>query len=134
MRAVPFSLILGLSIFSALFSGCPRNQRGSVESCTPGEGLVIGCDGTQGGLTCTGDPTLTVCDASITAVPENCTRSGSYLAYSDDDGTGLCPLLTTVCPTSGRISINPDPYGRASTTWSCNYVIDRATVRTDAGP
>lgn len=128
MRSVPFSLILALSIFSVLLSGCPRSQRGSVETCTPGESLLIGCDGTQSGPTCTGDPTLTICDASIVAVPENCTRSGSYLAYSDDEGSGLCPLLTTVCPTSGRISINPDPFGRSSTSWSCAYVVDHGTV------
>lgn len=126
MRSVPFALVLSLVALAGLASGC-RNQRGSVEDCTPGEALLIGCDDTIG-VSCSGDPTLTICDASVIAVPENCTRSTSYLAYDDDGGTGFCPLVSLTCPASGRISINPDPYGRSSTTWSCAYAVRRSGV------
>lgn len=127
MRSVHFGLVLSLALLGALASGC-RNQRGSIASCTPGESLVIGCDDTVG-VTCSGDPTLTICDGAIISVPENCTRGGSgFLAFSDDEGSGFCPLLTTICPSSGSIAINPDPFGRSSTTWSCTYAVIRGGV------
>ena len=129
MRAVPFALIASMILLGAFATGC-RNQRGSIASCTPGESLLIACDDSTG-VRCTGDPTLTICDGSVIAVPDNCSRSGSgFLAFDDDGGSGLCPRATLTCPASGSIAINPDPFGRSSTTWSCEY----AVVRSGIGP
>lgn len=122
-----FSL-LGLLLLSLGAAGC-RNQVGSVETCTPGDLLDIGCEGSVG-LRCTGDPTLTICDASLTSVPENCGRTAAgYLAFDDDGGDGLCPLVRGVtCPASGRISINPNPFSAGSVSWSCSYSVQRSAL------
>ena len=130
MRSLPLSLVFVVVVLGALASGC-RNQRGSVASCTPGESLLIACDDAIG-VTCTGDPTLTICDASIISVPENCRSGGSgYLAFNDDSGRSgatLCPRVNAICPSSGSVSINPDPYRSGSTSWSCDYAIVRGGV------
>lgn len=94
----------------------------SIETCTPGEALMIGCNGTVG-PTCTGDPTLTVCDASLVPAAESCARDGAgFLAFNDDSG-GLCPSVAVTCPASGRIAVDANPFGSGSTSWSCPYVV-----------
>lgn len=102
-------------------AGC-RNQGGSVELCSPGAVLTIGCNGTVG-RPCQGDPTLTVCDAAVEPDAERCTTSSpGFIARDDDGGGGRCPLLTSVtCPASGRIAVNPNPFSSGSVGWGCDY-------------
>lgn len=99
----------------------------SIVDCTPGEALMVGCNGSVGPM-CTGDPTLTVCDASLVADAESCARDGAgFLAYNDDSG-GLCPSVAVMCPASGRIAIDANPFSAGSTSWSCAFAVVRAGV------
>lgn len=117
------SLSLLLAAFSLLaVAGC-RGRTGSTAACTPGEVVDIGCTSTLGTV-CSGDPTLTICDASVTSDPESCSRSGTNLGYDDDGGGGRCPYVTVTCPASGSITINPNPFG-SSISWSCSYALNR---------
>lgn len=120
---------LFLLAIASLAAGC-RNRSSSIERCTPGEVLTIGCNGTVG-LPCQGDPTLTVCDAGDTFDAEQCTSSSpGFLVRDDDGGGGRCPLIAAVtCPASGRIAVNPNPFSGAGGNWGCDY-----EVRVVSGP
>lgn len=118
MNAVPgrmrillsLSVLLGLSV---LGTGCNRSS--GYELCTPGDTILIGCTANVGAR-CTGDPTLAVCEDSV--APESCessTPTPPRLGYVDDVD-GLCPELRVVCPASGRVSVNPEPFGGRSYT------------------
>jgi hypothetical protein len=90
-------------------------------SCTPGAMLAAGCDGTVGSL-CRGDPTIRVCEGSLT--PAACI-AGMALVQDDDGGaTGLCPLGRFTCPPSGRITVVPQGFGmRPPADWDCLWDI-----------
>lgn len=93
---------------------------GREASCDPGELISIGCSDAIG-CECRGDPTLTVCDATLE--PESCVNgSPAMIAFNDDGGDGLCPQLSVTCPPSGRIVINPQPYG--SGTYECDFSVE----------
>jgi hypothetical protein len=120
----PMRALASLSLLAALIgiAGCRRDN--SYELCTPGNSYLIGCSAMVG-LECTGDPTLTVCTDDIT--PSQCVEeSPARIAYDDDTGSGLCPEAIFVCPPSGRVSVNADPY-RDGNTIRCVYdLIDRS--------
>ena len=60
---------------------------------------------------------------------EACLRSApGFIAFDDDSGDASCPRLTAMCPPSGRIAINANPFGGGMFT--CTY----AMVRGGAGP
>lgn len=108
--------LLGLAAVSA---GC--NRQSGYETCTPGVTYLAGCSGTVG-ASCTGDPTLSVCEDSVT--PEACestTPRPPLLAFDDDSGPGLCPETMFVCPASGRVAINPEPF--SSSSYTCAWDI-----------
>jgi hypothetical protein len=125
-------LLVGLTLVAVLASGCKNrtNRSGDTLACAPGEALSIGCTGTVGS-TCQGDPVMNACDGSI--APDACTDSNSF-AHNDDSatpGATLCPLITTTCPTSGRITISTRPFG--SSTYQCYWDIVHGGGSTDAG-
>ena len=122
MTPMPRSVFLLAIAFGAvlLAGGCKnRSHRvGDTLTCTPGESLTIGCDGTLG-YHCSGDPVLMACDGAIP--PNNCTSSTQF-ASDDDGGDGVCPLLRTACPASGRITIQHRPYSTGS-SYQCYWDI-----------
>jgi hypothetical protein len=113
--------LLSLSILAALAltAGCRRDS--SYETCTPGNSYLVGCSRNVG-LECSGDPTITVCTDDIT--PSQCLNSvPERIAFNDDSGGTLCSEVTFVCPSSGRVSVNAEPF--ASRSYRCVYdVID----------
>jgi hypothetical protein len=114
------SLLLCLAVICAgSIVGCRRSDA-RYELCTPGDRLLIGCT-INVGERCTGDPTLAVCEDSI--APEACERTSPSppLLAGVDDVDGLCPEVTVTCPASGRIGINPDPYG--SRSYVCRFAV-----------
>lgn len=81
----------------------------SIAACTPGSSWLVGCTSSVG-RRCTGDPTLSICDASVVPDPEACSSSGAILAFVDD-ADGLCPEVVVMCPRSGRLAIDTEPFG-----------------------
>jgi len=115
-----FSALAFLSGLCALV-GCRRDS--SYEDCTPGNSYLVGCSAMVG-VECTGDPTITVCTDDIT--PSNCLQtSPERIAFDDDGGSGLCPEAIFICPSSGRVAVNAEPFG--SSSYRCVYdVVDRS--------
>jgi hypothetical protein len=71
-------------------------------SCTPGVELRIGCSSCNSIGTCTGDPMIRVCDASVPG--GNCTDSSRLAA--NDDSCSLCPRAKDFdCPASGMVDV-----------------------------
>ncbi len=118
----PMRLLLALSLLAALgtVTGCRRDS--SYEFCTPGNSYLVGCSA-EVGVECDGDPTLTVCTDDVS--PELCERdSTARIAFDDDGGSGLCPQTTFVCPASGRVAVNAEPYS-STRSYRCVYdVVD----------
>lgn len=101
----------------ASVAGCRRDA--SYELCTPGNSYLVGCTRNVG-VECSGDPTLTVCTDDIT--PSQCLSSApERIAFNDDSGGTLCPEVTFVCPASGRVAVNAEPF--ATRSYRCVYDI-----------
>ena len=124
MRFSSAPLLPALALLAAItaLAGCRRDN--GYELCTPGNSYLVGCSDMVG-VECTGDPTLTVCTDDI--LPSNClSTSPERIAFDDDSGSGYCPEAIFVCPASGRVSVNGEPYGRSG-SFRCVYdVIDRS--------
>jgi len=82
-------------------------------SCTPGEGILVGC-GCSGGGTCGGDPMIRVCEGS------GACSAASALALVDD-ACSLCPEAFFTCPDSGVYTVLVGPYS-ASSAYTCEPV------------
>lgn len=113
-------LILAL-VAAALGTGCKNrsNRPGDTLTCTPGESLTIGCNGTVGNA-CQGDPVMNACDGTV--APADC-MDGNAIAHNDDSspGSNLCPRVDTTCPASGRITVSVHGFGNA--TFACYWDI-----------
>lgn len=122
-RTIGIALTLLSSVLSSGLAGCyashdPRGDVGPVDAvmpgpgiviCTPGNTVTVAC-GSRGLGSCSGDPVLLVCDASLSS-PERCNDdSAGLLGSNDDDGT-LCPGLEVRCPSSGRLAVRARPFG-----------------------
>jgi hypothetical protein len=99
-------------------AGCGTCAR--VVACSPGASVFIGCT-SRIGRRCSGDPTLTICDASRLPDPEACSAASDRLAFVDD-ADGLCPETTVICPRSGRLAIDSEPFGSAG-TFFCDFAV-----------
>lgn len=127
MKSASIFLVLSLAALGALASGC-RGRVGSIATCTPGEPVMVGCTSSIG-RACSGDPTLTICDARSISDPETCSRAHSdFINYNDDSGGTLCPYVTFTCPASGSVAINPNPWSSSSSNWSCEYAVVRSGI------
>jgi hypothetical protein len=122
--------LLRIATLRALVAGCyasrdPRADVGPVDAravgprsgpgevvCTPGVTVTIGC-GARGLGTCSGDPVLFVCDASLSS-PDRCSDESSGLLGRNDDSEGLCPAVEVRCPSSGRLAVRARPFGAGS--------------------
>jgi hypothetical protein len=117
----------------ALAAGCRRGGRGdAVESCVPGETLVVACAAGCGLGSCIGDPVLRVCDGTLGT--EGCrseTDSTMFVSVDDTACGGLCPRLRVTCPPSGTVAVTHRPLG--SGDYECNWEVDARGILPPGG-
>lgn len=115
------------ALVGLLASGCYATHRIGDPSadtrCEPTEALLIGCTGTVG-TRCTGDPTITVCDGRVAR--EACSRDRADTLGFNDDADGLCPQLSVVCPASGSVTVNVQPFG--GSPFTCTFAVRHGGV------
>ena len=113
-----------LTLVLGLIAGCagPTGTTGrgaEVVSCTAGLQVNVAC-GALGLGSCSGDPTLRVCDAALAPDPLSCAAGMAQLGFNDDYAPpNRCPGVMVTCPASGRISVLP---GVFSGVPNCNWV------------
>lgn len=119
--------IVAMGLLAIAIAGCRSRggERGSgVAECAPGDEIRVTCGGGAScGGRCSGDPTLTICDGTLSEL--ECTRAVS-IGFDDDSCDGLCPGVTVICPTSGSVRVNPAAYS-AGSTFFCEWVVTSLT-------
>ncbi len=93
------------------------NVQLATYDCIAGQLIFASCGCMNLGTPCGGDPTLALCDGIATT----CTRSSNLV--DNDDSCGRCPLVQTICPSSGRITVRAEPYSSATSDYACAYAI-----------
>lgn len=120
-------VILAVGLLAVAGAGCKSRggSRGSgVAECSPGDQVRVTCGGGAScGGRCSGDPTLTVCDGTLSELA--CTRDVS-IGFDDDSCDGFCPGVTVTCPSSGSIRVNPAAFSTGS-SFSCEWVVSSLT-------
>lgn len=80
------------------------HREDAIETCSPGQRIVVGCAAGCDLGACEASTFLRVCEGNTS--PEQCRASGaSYLVEDDDSCDGACPQVTATCPGSGAITV-----------------------------
>jgi hypothetical protein len=86
-------------------------------TCTAGASVSVGCGGSCGVGSCTGDSQMRICEGT-----EPC-GSHERLAQGDTEcgvtGSYDCPGATFTCPTSGQYTVLVEPFAEGDTRSTC---------------
>lgn len=119
MRSI-LSAVSVLALLS-LAAGCrQRTDVAGTVTCTPGEVIEVGCAQGCGIGSCEGDPTLRLCDGTLS--PDACsalTDTSMYVQVDDSSCGGLCADARVTCPASGLVTVVPGAVGGSRTV--CNW-------------
>lgn len=105
-----------------LVAGCRQHEGGPATiRCMPGETVEIGCAAGCGLGSCSGDPTLRLCDGTLsTGACGDATDTTTFAQVDDTSCGGLCPFSRVTCPASGAITVVPGGSSRATCAWMAN--------------
>ena len=111
---------------------CHPNRGPETVACTAGESIWVGCNAACSIGSCWGNPALLVCDGEVAVASCN---DDNVIGTNDDalePCASTCPVVRTVCPASGRVSVRVLP-GRGD--YACDWgITSRPLLDGDVAP